>query len=94
LPVGDIVDEDDAVCALVVGGSDGFEAFLAGSVPDLELDGAPAGLEGADLEVYADGGEEAGWGEGYLSLKMLSENLRRRLLFPTEELPMSSSLKR
>jgi hypothetical protein len=26
--------------ALVVGGGDGFEPFLAGSVPDLQLDGA------------------------------------------------------
>jgi hypothetical protein len=32
--------------------------------------------------------------KGYLSLKMLSENLRRRLDFPTEELPMRRSLKR
>lgn len=33
--VGDVVDEDDAVCAFVVGVGDGFEALLPGGVPDL-----------------------------------------------------------
>ena len=80
--------------SFVVGSSDGFESFLSSGIPDLQLDSAASGLESANFEVVADGGEEAGWGRRYLSLKMLSENLRRRLLLPTEELPMSSSLKR
>ena len=80
--------------ALVVGGGDGLEALLPGSVPDLELDSAASALESADLEVDADGGQEAKSGFMYLSLKMLSENLSRRELLPTEELPISSSLNR
>jgi hypothetical protein len=94
LSIGDVVDQDDAVGSLVVGGGDGLEPFLAGSVPDLQLDGASSRLEGPDLEVDADRGQETTSLEPYLSLKMLSENLRRRLLFPTEEFPMRSSLKR
>ena len=31
--IGDIEDEYDAVCSLIVGADDGFEFFLAGSVP-------------------------------------------------------------
>lgn len=44
--------------AFVVGGGDGFESLLAGGVPDLELDGVSASLEGSDFEVDADGGQE------------------------------------
>ena len=36
--LGDVVDQDDAVGALVVGGGDGLEAFLAGGVPDVQLE--------------------------------------------------------
>lgn len=45
--------------SLVVGGGDSLESFLTSCVPDLELDGAAAGLEGSDLEVNANGWEEA-----------------------------------
>ena len=58
LPVGDVIDEDDPVGSLVVGGSDGLEPLLASSVPDLELHGTATGLERPDLEVDSDGGEE------------------------------------
>jgi hypothetical protein len=45
--------------SLVVRGGDGFEPLLTSGVPDLELDGAAAGLESSDFEVNADGWEEA-----------------------------------
>lgn len=41
--------------SFVIGSSDGFEAFLASSVPDLKLDSASSGLKGPDLEVDSDG---------------------------------------
>ena len=80
--------------ALVVGGGDGLEPLLPSSVPDLELDCGTVGIESSNLEINTNGGQEATSEERYLSLKMLSENLRRRLDFPTEEFPMSRSLKR
>ena len=82
------------MCPLVIRGSDGLESFLTSSVPDLKLDSAASAFEGANFEVDTDGGEEAKWLGGYLSLKMLSEKRRRRELLPTEELPIRSSLKR
>ena len=42
----------------VVGSCDSFESFLAGGVPDLEFDSAAIGLEGPDLEINTDGGQE------------------------------------
>ena len=33
-----VIDHDDTVGAFVVGGGDGSEPLLSGSVPDLELD--------------------------------------------------------
>lgn len=80
--------------ALIVWGGDGFESLLASGVPNLELDSAAAWFKGSDFEVDTDCWEEAVWIEGYLSLKMLSENLRSKLDFPTDEFPMRRSLKR
>mmetsp|Transcript_2244 Transcript_2244/g.6664 ORF Transcript_2244/g.6664 Transcript_2244/m.6664 type:complete len:231 (+) Transcript_2244:224-916(+) len=54
-----IVDDDDAVCAAVVAASDGPEALLARRVPNLKLDGLPLQVDGADLEIDADGGDVA-----------------------------------
>ena len=59
LAISDVVNKDDAMRSLVVGGSDGLEALLAGSVPDLQLDSAATGLESPDLEVDSDCWEEA-----------------------------------
>ena len=53
--VCDVVDDNDAVGAAVVGRGDGAEALLACRVPDLELDRLALEFDGADLEVYADG---------------------------------------
>ena len=64
--VGDIVYQQDAHGAAVVGGGDGAEALLAGRVPDLQLDALAIELDGPDLEVDADGGDE-GRGEGVLA---------------------------
>lgn len=59
LAVGDVVNQDDSVGTLVVGGGNGFESLLSSGVPDLEFDGAAVQVEGANLEVDSDGGEEA-----------------------------------
>ena len=59
LAISDVVGHDDAVGALVVAGSNSFEAFLASSVPNLELDGLAVDFVIADLEVHADSGHEA-----------------------------------
>lgn len=64
--VRDVVDEQDAHGAAVVGGGDGAEALLAGRIPDLQLDALAVELDGPDLEVDADSGDE-GRGEGVLA---------------------------
>lgn len=46
---GDVVDEDGAGSAAVVGARDGSEALGAGCVPELELD-ASAARAGAELD--------------------------------------------
>ena len=61
-----IVDKQNAHGAAVVGRRDGAEALLAGRVPYLQLDALAVKLDGADLEVDADGGDE-GRGEGVLA---------------------------
>ena len=94
LSISDIINKDDAMSSFVVGGSDGLEPLLPCSVPDLQLNRASSRLEGPDLKVDSNRGKETELNQRYLSLKMLSENLRRRLDLPTEELPMSSSLNR
>ena len=57
-PVGNVVDDDDAVRTAVVRGRDSAKPFLAGRVPDLQLDRFPVEMFGADFEVDADGGDE------------------------------------
>jgi hypothetical protein len=64
--VGDVVYQQDAHGAAVVGSGDGAEALLAGGVPYLQLDALAIELNGPDLEVDADGGDE-GRGEGVLA---------------------------
>jgi hypothetical protein len=58
LSVGDVVGHDDTVGAFVVRRGDGFKAFLASSVPDLELDGLAVDINGSDLEVNTNSGHE------------------------------------
>jgi hypothetical protein len=53
VPVGDVVDDDDAVGAAVVGRGDGAEALLPRRVPDLQLDGLGLQLDGADFLLHA-----------------------------------------
>ena len=55
-----VVDQQNAHSASVVGRGDGPEALLAGGVPDLQLDALAVELDGPDLEVDADGGDEGG----------------------------------
>ena len=58
LMLADVVDEKGADSAAVVGGRDGAVAFLAGRVPDLQLDAFSVEFNGSDLEVDADGSDE------------------------------------
>lgn len=51
--VADGVGHDDAHRSLVVGLSDGLEAFLPGRVPDLQPYLLVIDFEGLDLEVYS-----------------------------------------
>jgi len=44
--------------SLVVAGSDSFESFLAGGVPDLKLDSLSVHIDGANLEVDTNGGHK------------------------------------
>lgn len=59
LGVGNVIDDNNAVGAAVIGGGDGAEAFLAGGVPYLELDGLAFQVNCADFKVDADGADEA-----------------------------------
>lgn len=56
LVLGDVVDEESADCATVVGAGDGAVTLLAGGVPDLGLDGLVVDLNAAGRELDADGG--------------------------------------
>ncbi len=47
--IGDVIDDDDAVCTAVVRGGDGTEALLSGRVPNLELDSLSFELDGANF---------------------------------------------
>lgn len=53
--LGDVVDEESPDGAPVVSRGDGPIALLAGSVPDLGLDGLPLGLDRFGRELDADG---------------------------------------
>ena len=44
--------------SLVVAGSNCFKSFLAGCVPNLELDCFLVNVDGSDLEVDTDGGHK------------------------------------
>lgn len=56
--VRDVVHQQDAHGTPVVRRCDGAKAFLAGRVPDLQLDALAVQLDGPDLEVDADRGDE------------------------------------
>ena len=58
LLVCDIIREDNAHGAAVVGGGDGAEPLRAGRVPDLQFAALAVDFNSADLEVNADGGDE------------------------------------
>ena len=53
-----IVDQQDSHGTSVVSSSDGAEALLTSSIPDLQLDALVVELDGADLKVNANGGDE------------------------------------
>jgi len=51
-----VVDQKGADCAPIVGGGDSTVPLLAGSIPDLCLDGLRIDLDGSSGKLYADGG--------------------------------------
>ena len=55
-----IVDQQNTHGASVVSGGDGAEALLTSGIPDLQLDTLVVELDGTNLEVDADGGDEGG----------------------------------
>mmetsp|Transcript_109832 Transcript_109832/g.289731 ORF Transcript_109832/g.289731 Transcript_109832/m.289731 type:complete len:255 (-) Transcript_109832:78-842(-) len=59
LLIGDVVDDDDAMGAAVITAGDGAESLLAGGVPDLQLHRLAVEVQGADLEIHADGADVA-----------------------------------
>lgn len=56
LVLADVVDEQSADGAAVVGGGDGTVALLARGIPDLGFDGLAVDLDAAGREFDADGG--------------------------------------
>ena len=51
LTIVNSVCHDDSHCTSVIGLRDGFEAFLSGSIPDLEADFLAVEVNGFDFEV-------------------------------------------
>ncbi len=49
-----VVCKDDTVCSLVICLRNGPKPFLAGSVPDLQLDDFISNLDLLALEIYSD----------------------------------------
>ena len=58
LLVCDIVHEENAHGAAIVGGGDGAKPLRAGSVPNLQFAALVIDFDSADLEVDADGGNK------------------------------------
>lgn len=56
--VRDVVDEEDALRSAKVGRGDGPEPFLAGCVPNLQLDPLAIDVDVLDLKVNPDGRDE------------------------------------
>lgn len=54
--VGDVVDDQHSTCALVVDFTQGFVAFLAGSVPESDFYVLIAHLYDFGEKLYSDGG--------------------------------------
>ena len=54
--LADVVDEEGANSAAVVGGGDSSVAFLTRGVPDLSFDGLAVDLDAAGCEFDTDGG--------------------------------------
>jgi hypothetical protein len=55
-----IVNQQNTHSTTVISSSNGTEALLASSIPDLQLDTLVIELDGANLKVNADGGDEGG----------------------------------
>lgn len=77
LSVSNVIRHNDTVSTLVVAGSNCLEAFLASSVPDLELDGLAVNINGSDLEVNANSWHEVLSKE--IILKIILKSIHQRL---------------
>lgn len=56
--IGYVEDYQQGMSASIVGTGDGAKAFVASSVPDLQLHLVAVQWEGFEAEVHADSGEE------------------------------------
>ena len=56
--VSNVIDNNDAVGALVITGCDRLESLLASSVPNLQLADLLVNIDGTNLEVDTNGGHE------------------------------------
>jgi hypothetical protein len=59
-PIGNIVHEQNALRSSEITGRDGPEPFLAGSIPNLQLDSLAVDFDILNFEVDANGGDECG----------------------------------
>lgn len=89
--IGDVVYEEDTHSTAIVGGGDGAESLLAGGVPDLQLDTLSIELNGPDLEVDADGGDE-GRGKGVFAEAQQTARLADAGVAYQEQLDLFASL--
>jgi hypothetical protein len=55
-----IINQQNAHGTTVISGSNGTETLLTSSIPNLQLDTLVIELDGANLKVNADGGDEGG----------------------------------
>ena len=81
----DVVGEDATVRSAVKCDAKGLEPLLARGVPDLQFDGLPVQLDGADLEVDPDGGD-VGLGVGVVGEAEQEAGLAHARVTDQEEL--------
>lgn len=94
LSIGDVINQNDSISSFIVSGGNGFESFLPGGIPDMELDGLVVALYVSNLEINSNGWEErlveqvireseenVGFSDGGVSDK---ENLEQVIVFLTQ----------
>lgn len=89
--IRNVIHQQNAHGATVVGGSDGAEALLPRRVPDLQLDALAVQLDGSYLEVDADGCDE-GRGEGVFAEAQQTARLAHARVADEEEFDLGASV--